>query len=694
MDEMSALRARLAAAEAALEALRRGDADALVGDDGIVSLKGAERLYQSFFNAMNEGGVTLDVDGRILHCNPCFATLLASSVNQLRTLRFLDLVSAEDRLRIADLLACGAASTAETSLLTPQGMLLPVLLAITRIEVGQQGMTCVVVTDLRERKENEQLLRSVMDTLRNSIAVVNPQGIIVGVNSAWRDFAAANGGSLALQEGIGINYLETFRTAAATDPFAARTLAGLEAVRDGRLSSFTLEYPCHSPLIQRWYVMFACPLPVAGQGMVISHAEVTEQRQAVSTLQRDRERQEVLRRILEIVLAGDSLETTLTCVLQELFSVSWLALLPKGGIFRLDPDGSRLHLLVAHNLAAEVLALCASVPIGICHCGRAAATGTLQYAAHVDASHDLVYPDMTDHGHYSVPITSGARQLGVLTLYLPVDTPRESFNEKFLAAVADILASYLLRTDAEQALIEEQLGLEEKVRHRTAALQMSEARTRAVLTTMLDGVAHIDSNGTLLSVNHAILDMFGYEEGELVGRSVNRLIPTDHAVAHDGYIRRYLETRQARIIGQRRELEGRRKDGSLFPIELGVNEMVDDQGSSFIGILRDMTAQKAAESALQAALLEAQSATRAKSRFLANMSHEIRTPMNAVLGLAQIGYRDHAAEPSGTLFRQIAPLPANICSVCSTTCSMYPRSNRASSRSSSVLSRYIEPSTT
>jgi PAS domain S-box-containing protein len=207
---------------------------------------------------------------------------------------------------------------------------------------------------------------------------------------------------------------------------------------------------------------------------------------------------------------------------------------------------------------------------------------------------------------------------------------------------------------AHQALAEHQARLEAAVQERTANLKSSEARSRAILGTMLDGVVHIDATGNILSVNHAVLDMFGYEEEELVGRNVSVLMPEPHASAHDDYLHRYLQTRRANIVGQRRHVEGRRKDGSLFAIELAVNEMVDDDGSTFIGLIRDMTSQKAAEGDLQAALDAARTATQTKARFLANMSHEIRTPLNAVLGLAQIGMRNSAGSPAGIAFGNIA----------------------------------------
>lgn len=197
-----------------------------------------------------------------------------------------------------------------------------------------------------------------------------------------------------------------------------------------------------------------------------------------------------------------------------------------------------------------------------------------------------------------------------------------------------------------------------------AELLASESRFRGILRTMADAVVQIDAYGHILLVNDAIQELFGYHEDELMGQNIKLLMPEPHRSAHDDYLKAHRETRNRVIIGRRVEFEGRHKNGTLIPIELSVNELMDDEGHTYIGVIQDIRRRKEAEKNREIARREAEHLAHVKSEFLANMSHEIRTPLNAIIGFAKILLRDHpASAPEHTNSQRIYDAGMHLLSV-------------------------------
>ncbi len=184
--------------------------------------------------------------------------------------------------------------------------------------------------------------------------------------------------------------------------------------------------------------------------------------------------------------------------------------------------------------------------------------------------------------------------------------------------------------------------VERLVQTRTHELRTSTKQLGAILETAVDGIITIGVDGLIRDANPAAYRIFGYTPEELLGRSVSSLIGTSQRGHRDERLRNFLAGGDARVIGRWRELKAQRKDGTEFPIELSVAEILlpaesgeTDDERLFTGVVRDISERKRARAELMAAKDRAEAANQAKSEFLANMSHEIRTPMNAIIGYTE-----------------------------------------------------------
>jgi two-component system sensor kinase FixL len=142
--------------------------------------------------------------------------------------------------------------------------------------------------------------------------------------------------------------------------------------------------------------------------------------------------------------------------------------------------------------------------------------------------------------------------------------------------------------------------LETEAGVRAADLRDSHARLRSIIDSAVDGIIVIDAMGRIEAFNRGAERLFGYPESEVLGRNVKTLMPSLYHDEHDGYLDRYLHTGTARIIGTGREVTGRRRDGSTFPLHLSVGEMSIKGERMFTGMLHDLTQRMRLEDELRA----------------------------------------------------------------------------------------------
>ena len=155
---------------------------------------------------------------------------------------------------------------------------------------------------------------------------------------------------------------------------------------------------------------------------------------------------------------------------------------------------------------------------------------------------------------------------------------------------------------------------------------------KSILDTVPDAMIVIDETGIMQSFSAAAERLSGHTAAEAIGRNVSMLMPSPYREQHDGYLRRYLETGERRIIGIGRVVVGERKNGSTFPMELAVGEMSSGGERFFTGFIRDLSERQQTESRLQELQSELVQISRltALGEMASALAHELNQPLSAI----------------------------------------------------------------
>lgn len=231
-----------------------------------------------------------------------------------------------------------------------------------------------------------------------------------------------------------------------------------------------------------------------------------------------------------------------------------------------------------------------------------------------------------------------------IVLSLAIEMPTSVHGFAVVVVYAVIGAFLALTGEALQ-------GMRRQTAEARERMDQSEEQVRSILQTIPDAGVVIDAHGRIISFNSAAERQFGYSEAEVRGRNVDMLMPQPYRGEHDGYMHRYHDTGEKRIIGKGRVVAAQRADGSTFPIMLSVGEFRSAGKVYFTGFIRDLTERADAEARLEQLHGELARLSRLNElgEMASTLAHELNQPLSAVANYVQGSIRllkDMEAEPA------------------------------------------------
>ncbi|WP_291994965.1 diguanylate cyclase [Candidatus Accumulibacter sp. ACC003] len=430
-------------------------------------------------------------------------------------------------------------------------------------------------------QESEAFKNDILNSITARIAVVDHQGVIHDVNKRWRRSAVDDGhepGKAALYGKVGADYLAFWGSGSECASYD-RSLdprRGIQAVLDGRLPSFSLDYACHLEQQGRWLTMVVTPLGrETGHGAVITHTDIT-------AVKRAEQYEQYRSRILEQLAAGEPLLAileALVCGVEQL-NPGMLC-----SVLLLDGEKQRLHTGAAPTLPDFFNTSVDGMKIGatVGSCGSAAFTGKR-----------VVVEDIATH-----PFWARARQPAARAGL------RSCWSEPIRASTGEVLGTFAIYhrqphtpSPSDIAIIEQSANLASIAIEKNLAaekLQESEAHYRLLTETVSDVVWRQDRDHHFTYISPADERLRGYPADEVIGRHVTEILTKEGvALFREKQRQQEAEEKGVRTGITRFELPQRCKDGRLIWVEVLSTPEHDANGTitGYHGISRDITKRK------------------------------------------------------------------------------------------------------
>ncbi len=281
--------------------------------------------------------------------------------------------------------------------------------------------------------------------------------------------------------------------------------------------------------------------------------------------------QQVQNRLLKVPFHELEMEEFLNQLLQIIFSLSWLQILPKGAFFLTESNNSSLKMTAQQNLDIQIIERCQHIDFGQCLCGQAAMDNKNIYCSRVNAQHSIIYKEMDDHGHFILPLEAGGKLLGVLCLYLSPGQKLTQNEQNTLTSIAVTVADLI---HLKRALDEVNLA-------------------NTVFEYSFDCLMITDANHKILNVNPMFTKITGFSAEEILGETPAILKSDKQASGLYHQIREILHN-EGKWQG---EIWNRRKNGEDYQQWLSITTVKDRKNhvQYYVSTFMDITDKKVAE---------------------------------------------------------------------------------------------------
>ncbi len=481
--------------------------------------------------------------------------------------------------------------------------------------------------EAREREQSETLLRIVLDTLPVGVWILNAQGLIVGGNPAGREIWG--GAKYVGVEGFGEYkgwWTDTGKQIEPQEWSAARAITKGETSLNEEIEIEAFDGT------RKIILNAAVPLRDSKGGItgaILLNQDITGRKRSETGLARQNYRIALLHEAAAHLLSSEGQLEDIAGLYQRVADFSQADAFFE---YATDASGQNLDLQLAGGISEESRERLRHLAFAQCICHAMPEQRRAVLVCNIQESDDpavQVVKSLGIRAYSCHPLQAGDRLLGTLAF---ASRQRDAFgpeDQDFFQTVARYVAVARERARLMAELRRHTEQLEELVAERTA-------RLHTIVETAADGIITIDEYGTIETVNPAAERIFGYTTREMVGQNVKMLMPEPDHGKHDDYLAHYRETGERRIIGHGREVEGKRKDGSIFPLDLAVSESWIGARRFFTGLLRDISQRKETEKRLR-------DATEELEQFSYSIIHDMRAPLRAMVGFGNILNEEHTS---------------------------------------------------